>query len=502
MRIRASSNQGNALIVTMVTIGIIGTMLASYLSLTSSQNLSVTRSQMYNGIIPVAEAGIEEALTHLYYAGITNLASDGWTSNNNVFTKERTIGDGRYVVSISNLATPVIYASGYLKAPLRTNEILRTIKVNTIGGALFAKGMVAKGNIVWVGNISSDSFDSLDPAFSTNGRYDPAKFKDNGSIGSNSGTIEMGDGVIYGNAATGPSGSANNGTVGDTNWISGGNSGIEGGHYSSDMNLSFPDVTAPDTGGAFAPSSGYIVVTNTITTTNNTSSYVYTNPPPTNAIISGVWTTNIPAYPTGSSYTTTNTLITTRGSKDETNITYNATNWYYAITNISLETVTNQVDYLLTSGTYVMDELSLSGSQKMVVTGDAILYVKGEIKISGNAEIDIAVGGSLKLYAGGDAAISGNGIQNANNMASKLTILGLPTCSSFKLDGNASFTGTMYAPNADFVANGGGADRYDCVGAVIVKSVRMNGHFLFHYDEDLGRNGPRSAYIVTGWNEI
>lgn len=49
---------------------------------------------------------------------------------------------------------------------------------------------------------------------------------------------------------------------------------------------------------------------------------------------------------------------------------------------------------------------------------------------------------------------------------------------------------------------GGGGNTYDFVGASVSSTVLMNGHFNFHYDEALGRIGPRRGYIITGWNEV
>src|SRR5437879_7823054 len=44
-------------------------------------------------------------------------------------------------------------------------------------GALVVRSGVSFGGTLWV-----DSFDSADPAFSTGGRYDPAKFRANGDL--------------------------------------------------------------------------------------------------------------------------------------------------------------------------------------------------------------------------------------------------------------------------------------------------------------------------------
>ena len=64
------------------------------------------------------------------------------------------------------------------------------------------------------------------------------------------------------------------------------------------------------------------------------------------------------------------------------------------------------------------------------------------------------------------------------------------------------FTGTIYAPSAAFKLNGGGGQSdLDFVGACVVKTATMGGHFKFHYDESL----PRilwHGYVARDWNEL
>src|SRR5206468_2897842 len=66
MNIRLNPHaQGSILMVTLLTAIVIGLGVASYLSLVSNQYSSTMRSLAWNTGIPVAEAGIEEELTHL-----------------------------------------------------------------------------------------------------------------------------------------------------------------------------------------------------------------------------------------------------------------------------------------------------------------------------------------------------------------------------------------------------------------------------------------------------
>ena len=498
---------GSVLLVTVLSLAIVAMTLGGYLLIVGNQNRSVMRSMQWNEAIPLAEAGIEEALVQLNNRDITNFS--GWTATNSNWQMRRTVGDGYYVVSVAtNLpSSPVILASGFAPAVSyvglgASNQayLQRTVRVTTQRNNLFARGMVSKSDITWVGNIFTDSFDSLDPTYSTGGRYDATKAKDNGSIGANGGKITLGGGQVFGTASTGPTGYVTNGTVGDAAWVANGaNSGkIQSGHYNNDMNLLFPDVTPPFVGGYWTPGPGTVSTTNIITSTNNLSSWPV--PAITNLIV-GVWTTNLASYPTGAPYVLSNTVVTVKGNKRTTNTFYSATNWIYA--SIShLTNVSSQIyDYVLDTGNYQLSGLSMSGQSKLLARGDAILYLTGAFAMAGQAQIDIAAGASLKIYVAGNVDLKGNGIMNANIDALKFGLYGLPSCASIDLGGNASFTGTIYAPQAAFSAGGGGANQYDCVGAVIANSISMNGHFSFHYDEALGRSGPGNGFVITSWNE-
>lgn len=157
---------------------------------------------------------------------------------------------------------------------------------------------------------------------------------------------------------------------------------------------------------------------------------------------------------------------------------------------------------VLPTGQFKVSSISLSGHGKIRVTGNAVLLVTGNVSLSGNAQIEIDPGASLQIYVGGSASIGGNGIANANAFASSFGFWGLNSCTSVSFGGNAAFTGTIYAPYAELSMGGGGNNTYDFVGASVSNSVRMNGHFNFHYDEALGKFGPRRGYTIISWNEV
>ena len=440
MKIQENTQSGNALIVVLLVTSLIGFTLASYLGLVASQNASIMRSLAWNTAVPVAEAGIEEAMAHIN-KNLTNRTADGWTLVGTNVMKERTIGDSKYRAYVAaNMDPPAITSEGWVLNP-KTGEYLpqpRALRVFTTNDALFAKGMVAKGVIDLNGTgITTDSYDPDDPALSTAGRYDATKRSDKGDIATNSGvldTLNVWNAEIYGKASTGPGGNIklNNGTVGSKAYHASGKTGIEPGWSSDDMNVQFPDVTAP---------------------------FPITAPVPG---LNGAFIDPSPSGP----------------------ISYD--NWIGA------------GDYKSTAG------LSLK-NKKLVVIGHARLYVTGgDIEIGGGSgSITIKTNASLQIYMNGASTkIAGNGVANQTGRASAFAYWGMPNNTQITFQGNAAFIGTIYAPNADFKLGGGGSSGDDFMGASITKSVTMGGHFKFHYDESLGKIGPRRGYTIVSWNEL
>ena len=117
--------QGSVLLVLLLISAIMGITLASYLIMANNQNTSVMRSMVWNGAMPVAEAGVEDALQMINkYAGnfetVTNWPStyfqDKWTTvAPNVYYVRRYLSDTYYDVYVtnSNWQTPKIRSIGY-----------------------------------------------------------------------------------------------------------------------------------------------------------------------------------------------------------------------------------------------------------------------------------------------------------------------------------------------------------------------------------------------------
>jgi hypothetical protein len=164
--------------------------------------------------------------------------------------------------------------------------------------------------------------------------------------------------------------------------------------------------------------------------------------------------------------------------------------------------------YILNSGDYyVNSDFVIQNNQTLYVAGNARLYVTGNfsMKAQNGSFITIAPGASLKLYVGspsGSPVTAQLAQVNPGGTASSFQLYGLPTLTSISWSGNGSYMGTVYAPEASLTAGGGGSALYDFQGSVVCNTVNMNGHFSFHYDESLRRNGPPSNFVVNSWREL
>lgn len=131
-------------------------------------------------------------------------------------------------------------------------------------GALAAYGTIKLGNPDSIHGILIDSFDSADPNYSTNARYDPNKRLDGGDVLTDSGSpaaVQLGTVEIMGHVRWGPGGSITVGprtSVGSKTWVEDGLLGIQPGWVADDVNVRWPDVTLPSAVWHAAPAGGTI----------------------------------------------------------------------------------------------------------------------------------------------------------------------------------------------------------------------------------------------------
>jgi hypothetical protein len=398
------------------------------------------------------EAGVEEALTQLHFNTITNLSSNRWLlGSDGLYHKRRDVGsDGSYYeVTIRPVDPPVIVSTGFSAAPANTGQpmggssafgmilgavggaispsqpamVSRKVQVTTKRQTAGVGGLMAKDAIRFDGNGSLDSFDSSDPNYSTDGKYDPAKRKDKAMVLTNSrtpGAINMASSLIYGSATTGPGGSVSigGGAIGDASWVAS-QLGIQPGHNENDANVQFDDVQPP-----FILASGLTPIAGLVGGTN-----------------------------------------------------------YGFVVNGTL-----QQNFNLTSAT-------VDGAHPMIITGNANLYISGNLDVSGSGYIYLDLGASVKLYVGGSADIGGMGIISGTSRAKDFSIYGLNTCRSINYSGSSPLIGTVYAPYASFTFSGSGG----AFGAFSANTISINNSSHIAFDESLNAKGE---FVVAAWNEL
>ena len=265
---------GHVIIVTLVICLLLGIVLLGVMKLTTNEGQLTGRSQSWNGAIPVAEAGIEEAFTHLKYCP-TNRASNGWTLVNDHYIKSRTMDRSWYEVTISTNYDPVITARGGIRAPSQTNYIIRTVRVMATNEPMFSAAIEASEEIKFAGSgVTINSYDSRDPNYSQpDGRYDPNKFKDKGRVVCHYGPFELGNAKIYGRVETGEESALTMGpgaVVGSILFHLNGGTGVEEGWHTSTTSSELFPVEGPP-GGIQLPTKigGAYVLTNAHYLTDN-----------------------------------------------------------------------------------------------------------------------------------------------------------------------------------------------------------------------------------------
>ena len=238
--------------VTLAVCGVLGVILLGIIKLANNEGQMTGRSQNWNSALPIAEAGIEEAFTHLKHSP-SNRAENGWsydaTATPPNYTRTRTFQDGYYTVTISTNWDPVIISRAGMRAPGQTNySIFRKIRVQATNQPLWTAAIEALECVTLSGNgIKFDSYNSLDPLYSDpDGTYNPNKVKAGGDVACyGSGMqLDLGNADIAGSIKTGPDTTFTmgpNASVGDLTW----GNGLQPGHYEQVENTDWPNLVAP-----------------------------------------------------------------------------------------------------------------------------------------------------------------------------------------------------------------------------------------------------------------
>ncbi len=161
--------------------------------------------------------------------------------------------------------------------------------------------------------------------------------------------------------------------------------------------------------------------------------------------------------------------------------------------------ISGQTTETISSGTYRLPNISISGNATGEISGDVTFYVDGNINISGNGKLKILSGGSLTIYASGTVSIGKNGIVNQNSAPrpEEFVLYGTSSCTSLTISGDGNLYGVIYAPTAIISITGNG----DIYGSLVGDTITISGVRNVIYDESLQdlAIGEISDLNVTLW---
>ena len=157
--------------------------------------------------------------------------------------------------------------------------------------------------------------------------------------------------------------------------------------------------------------------------------------------------------------------------------------------------------YTLSGNYYVNGNLSFPDYDRIYVPPHrtAVLYVTGDFYMAPEAEIEIADTGTLQLFVAGHRAT----VDYVDNHGTprNFQYYGLPGNTNVTLaQFTPSLVGSIYAPNATFIANFD-SSLFNFYGALVVNNLIFNRPFRFHFDESLAR-GLKRGFVANSWQEL
>ena len=102
--LKRNSEQGAMLVSTLVMAAIMGSVIVAVAAMVVQEHRMLSRSSTWNAALPIAEAGIEEAMSHCRQVGVGLRNANGWTLSGTNYFLSRARTDGRYAVSISTVS--------------------------------------------------------------------------------------------------------------------------------------------------------------------------------------------------------------------------------------------------------------------------------------------------------------------------------------------------------------------------------------------------------------
>ncbi|MEX0332126.1 MAG: collagen-binding domain-containing protein [Puniceicoccaceae bacterium] len=450
-----------ALIVTLVT----GSLVGLFLSTITAEARNSYRSRMAFQAVNIAEAGLEYAIYSVKsgdWSGWTDRSSGKYRSAfpriDIVYRNERRSAK---VYVEPNHSPPRAIAEGQI-ANRNGIVINKQIYIELGNRSLFANGVLAKQTIKFNGqNIAVDSYRSSLGAYDTT-----LNRNDNGSVASLSlieDDLNLGNADIWGTAAT-------------------------GGSIKSEVTiLKNGSVRGKDT------PAGVRVDLNRIAL-----DFYAALPDPEVITFS-----TFDAMPSSTASATGKYDVYSLGTDDSSVDTYN----YQDFEIKSKEALIVYGDVVLN----VENDIDINGTVLLAKKGDVLpdgSVVTRDATLEINVGDDFVLGGPAAAFLNGGAVDSELLVRSDTSPGEPVNVLltsfGTPTATDsvdFTLHGNGSFSGAVYAPNAEISLDGSGKGG-EMFGAVVGNTITFGGGYQFHYDEDLADLEDEDAKKVTRWVEL
>jgi filamentous hemagglutinin family protein len=433
------STRGSTLLVTAFLAIIAGSTLAYFLVGAQQELSNVNRSRAWNSALVLAEAGIEEGMTLVNNGGwpdSTSYSSDGWTRSGNVYSITRVMDDKIGSYTVSVTAS----SSGPSIRSVGTAYARdASYNSNNVKRAVLVRAMNTSpfpGALTMQKDVDMNGNNVTVDSYDSTDPYH--SYWPNYPNGRGYGTY-VNTGSSY-NAIRN-----DNGDVATDGAVSGiidiGNAQVYG------------RVSTGPGGSVILGAKGSVGDVNWVPTVGIQPGYVQSD-------------MNV-AFP---------------------DVTLPATNW------VSLQNNQN----IASSGAYTMDQIN----GNMTISGsNVVLYVPNGIVMNGKDTLTIGTNAKVTMYVGNTITDGGNGkINNSSEHATQLTIYGLPSLTSIKLNGNGAFWGAVYAPNARVQFKGGG-NSGGFYGSLTAYDIVMTGNSTFSYDEALGKMGS-NGFTIASWEEV
>lgn len=152
------------------------------------------------------------------------------------------------------------------------------------------------------------------------------------------------------------------------------------------------------------------------------------------------------------------------------------------------------------SGKYTGIDISTNG--RLMINGNVILYIVGDIVLGNQARLEVADLSTLKVYFNGDIeAKNASQIVNVSQIPDAIRLYGTGEDQTIDLKNSNDIQAIIYAPDADMIIY----NSVDAYGCFIVDTFEMKSSGNVYYDEALKETSLDDELIyftVTHWEEL